>query len=124
VERRIEQWGLQTSSEVWNKIPLLVGSLPLRQAAMVSQNTLFFFFGFSRQGFSVYRTHFFTFFSFLSFFLFLVFRDRVSLYSPGYPGTHFVDQAGLELRNPPAPASRVRTHFYKGILSYWGLAEY
>jgi hypothetical protein len=29
-------------------------------------------------------------------------RDRVSLYSPGYPGTHFVDQAGLELRNPPA----------------------
>ena len=24
--------------------------------------------------------------------------------SPGYPGTHFVDQAGLELRNPPASA--------------------
>jgi hypothetical protein len=24
---------------------------------------------------------------------FLVFRDRVSLYSPGCPGTHFVDQA-------------------------------
>jgi hypothetical protein len=36
-----------------------------------------------------------------------VFGDRVSLYSPGYPGTHFVDQAGLELRNPPASASRV-----------------
>jgi hypothetical protein len=35
------------------------------------------------------------------------FRDRVSLYSPGYPGTHSVDQAGLELRNPPASASRV-----------------
>jgi hypothetical protein len=30
------------------------------------------------------------------------FRDRVSLYSPGCPGTHFVDQAGLELINPPA----------------------
>jgi hypothetical protein len=29
-------------------------------------------------------------------------RDRVSLYSPGCPGDHFVDQAGLELRNPPA----------------------
>jgi hypothetical protein len=29
------------------------------------------------------------------------------LYSPGCPGTHFVDQAGLELRNPPASASRV-----------------
>ena len=36
------------------------------------------------------------------FFFFLVFRDRVSLYSPRCPGTHFVDQAGLELRNPPA----------------------
>jgi hypothetical protein len=38
---------------------------------------------------------------------FLVFRDRVSLYSPGCAGTHSVDQAGLELRNPPASASRV-----------------
>jgi hypothetical protein len=37
----------------------------------------------------------------------LVFRDRVSLCSPGCPGTHFVDQAGLELRNPPAFASQV-----------------
>jgi hypothetical protein len=36
-----------------------------------------------------------------------VFRDRVSLYSPGCPGTHFVDQAGLELRNSPASASQV-----------------
>jgi hypothetical protein len=35
------------------------------------------------------------------------FRDRVSLCSPGCPGTHFVDQAGHELRNPPASASRV-----------------
>jgi hypothetical protein len=31
--------------------------------------------------------------------------DRVSLYSPGWPGTHSVDQAGL--RNPPAFASQV-----------------
>jgi hypothetical protein len=37
----------------------------------------------------------------------LVFRDRVSLYSSGCPGTHFVDQAGLELRNLPASASQV-----------------
>jgi hypothetical protein len=36
---------------------------------------------------------------------FLVFRDRVSLYSPNCPGTHSVDQAGLELRNSPASAS-------------------
>jgi hypothetical protein len=32
--------------------------------------------------------------------------DRVSLCSPGCPGTHSVDQAGLELRNPPASASQ------------------
>jgi hypothetical protein len=35
------------------------------------------------------------------------FQDRVSLCSLGSPGTHFVDQAALELRNPPASASRV-----------------
>jgi hypothetical protein len=29
------------------------------------------------------------------------------LYSPGCPGTHYVNQAGLELRNPPASASQV-----------------
>ncbi|GAB1293587.1 Translin-associated factor X-interacting protein 1 [Apodemus speciosus] len=32
--------------------------------------------------------------------------QRVSLCSPGCPGTHSVDQAGLELRNPPASASQ------------------
>jgi hypothetical protein len=41
----------------------------------------------------------------LGFFVF--FRDRVSLYSPGCPGTHSVDQAGLQLRNLPASASQV-----------------
>jgi hypothetical protein len=40
-------------------------------------------------------------------FFFFFFGDRVSLYSSGCPGTHSVDQAGLELRNPPASASRV-----------------
>jgi hypothetical protein len=35
----------------------------------------------------------------------LLFLDRVSLCSPGCPGTHSVDQAGLELRNPPASVS-------------------
>jgi hypothetical protein len=37
----------------------------------------------------------------------LVFPDRVSLYCPGCPGTHSVDQAVLNLRNLPASASRV-----------------
>jgi hypothetical protein len=40
-------------------------------------------------------------------FFLLVFRDRVSLCNPGCPGTHSVDQAGLELRNSPASASQV-----------------
>jgi hypothetical protein len=34
-------------------------------------------------------------------------QDRVSLCSPSCPGTHSVDQAGLELRNLPASASQV-----------------
>jgi hypothetical protein len=34
-------------------------------------------------------------------------RQGLSVYSPGCPGTHFVDQAGLELRNLPASASQV-----------------
>ncbi|GAB1300366.1 Zinc finger protein 654 [Apodemus speciosus] len=44
----------------------------------------------------------------------------VSLCSPGCPGTHSVDQAGLELRNPPASASQsagitgVRHHCRQG----------
>jgi hypothetical protein len=44
----------------------------------------------------------------LLFFVFCFFRDRISLYSPGCPGTHCVDQAGFELRNPPASASASR----------------
>jgi hypothetical protein len=39
------------------------------------------------------------------FFFFEFFQNRVSLYSSGCPETHFVDQAGLELRNPLAFAS-------------------
>jgi hypothetical protein len=46
-------------------------------------------------------------FIYLFIYLFLIFQDRVSLYSPGCPGTHFVNQAGLELRNLPASASQV-----------------
>jgi hypothetical protein len=37
----------------------------------------------------------------------IIFWDRVSLYSLGCPGTHSVDQAGLELRNLPVSASQV-----------------
>jgi hypothetical protein len=33
--------------------------------------------------------------------------DRVSLYSPGFPGTHSVDQAGLKLKHPLNSVSRV-----------------
>jgi hypothetical protein len=34
------------------------------------------------------------------------FSETGFLCSPGCPGAHFVDQAGLELRNPPASATR------------------
>jgi hypothetical protein len=51
-------------------------------------------------------SQFFVLFCFVFVFVF-VFGDRVSLCSSGCPGTHFVDQAGLELRNPPASASQV-----------------
>jgi polyferredoxin len=60
-----------------------------------------------------YHTSFFFFFfilfirSFIYLFI-LVFQDSVSLCSSGCPGTHFVDQAGLELRNPPTSASASR----------------
>jgi hypothetical protein len=47
------------------------------------------------------------FFVVVAFVFVFVFQDRISLCSPGCPGTHFVDQADLELRNPPASASRV-----------------
>jgi hypothetical protein len=40
-------------------------------------------------------------------FVLFCFRDRVSLCSPVYPETHSVDQAFLELRNPPASAFQV-----------------
>jgi hypothetical protein len=39
--------------------------------------------------------------------VFYFFQDRVSLCSPGCPGTHSVDQAGLKLRDPAASASQV-----------------
>jgi hypothetical protein len=36
-----------------------------------------------------------------------LFQDRVFLCSPGCPGTHSEDHAGLKLRDLPASASRV-----------------
>jgi hypothetical protein len=44
---------------------------------------------------------------FVCLFVCLFFQDRISLCSSGCPGTHSVDQAGLELRNLPASASQV-----------------
>lgn len=35
-------------------------------------------------------------------FVFVFVCDKMSLYSPGWPGTGSVDQAGFELRDPPA----------------------
>jgi hypothetical protein len=50
----------------------------------------------------------FVLFCFVLVLFFLFFESgRVSLCSLGCPGTHSVDQAGLELRNSPASASQV-----------------
>jgi hypothetical protein len=46
---------------------------------------------------------FFFFFGCFGFGFGFFFRDRVSLCSSGCPGTHFVDQAGLELREIHLP---------------------
>ena len=40
-------------------------------------------------------------------FILLFFQDRVSLYSPGCPRTHSIDQADLILRDPPCSGSWV-----------------
>jgi hypothetical protein len=55
-------------------------------------------------------------------------RGRVSLYSSGCPGTHFVDQAGLELRNLPASASwvlglKVCATMPGSVFVFWKLYE-
>jgi hypothetical protein len=52
-----------------------------------------------------------------------VFRDKVSLCSPGCPGTHSVDQAGLELRNPPAssPLCINNKNFKRHKVKSWSL---
>jgi hypothetical protein len=76
-------------------IPSRSGALGRRGPVLA---TFFFFF------LSFFLSFFFFFFFFFGF---LVFGDRVSLYSPGCPGTHSVDQAGLKLRDLPASASQV-----------------
>jgi hypothetical protein len=76
---------------------LVLGSEPRSSGRAVS--------GADHQASSPLVSH--TWFLFFVFFFFLVLRDRVSLCSPGCPGTHSVDQAVLELRNPPASVSQV-----------------
>jgi hypothetical protein len=71
----------------------MIPSIPQRNAQVVSFILFLFFFGFVLFCFVL--------------FCFVLFFETVSLYSPGCPGTHFVDQDGLELKNPPASASQV-----------------
>jgi hypothetical protein len=54
-----------------------------------------------------YQPHLFNLFSLFVCLFVCLFLDRVSLCSPGCPGTDSVDHADLELRNPPASASQV-----------------
>ena len=70
--------------------------LELNNFATISCSELDFFFSF----------YFFSFFFFFFFFGFFE-TGFLCVALAGSPGTHFVDQAGLKLRNPPASASRV-----------------
>jgi hypothetical protein len=58
-------------------------------------------------------------FCFVCFVLF--FQDRVSLCSPGCLETHFVDQVGLKLRNPPASVSASQVLGLKACTTMPGL---
>ena len=67
------------------------------------------------------HTHKYCYQTLFFFFFFFFFRDRVYMCSPGCPGTHFVDQAGLKIRNLPASAGikgmchhtgHTTSHFY------------
>jgi hypothetical protein len=49
---------------------------------------------------------FFQLFVLFCYYYYFFFSETGFLYSPGCPGTHSVDQAGLELRNQPASASQ------------------
>lgn len=51
-----------------------------------------------------FKVNFFFFLSLFPFFFFFS-QDRDSLCSPGFPGTHFVEQAVLLFRDGPASAS-------------------
>jgi hypothetical protein len=55
------------------------------------------------QSSSYIALHFFFFFFGVAIFLLLLFQDRLSLCSPGCPGTHSVNQAGLELAETHLP---------------------
>ena len=50
---------------------------------------------------------------------FFAFGDRVALYSPGCPGTHFVEQAELKLRNLPASATQVLGYYFLCKFYFW-----
>jgi hypothetical protein len=61
------------------------------------------------------------FYYFILFIYFGFFWDRVSQYSPGCPGTHCVDQAGLKLRDLPASSvvpATIATVITLGFLYY------
>jgi hypothetical protein len=93
-------WHVQSGSLLWNLFlnpTILRIKLKPWFSLWEPFSSFFFFFLFSFL--------FFSFFLFFFSFFFFLHRDRVSLCSPGCPGTHSVDQAGLELRNPPASAS-------------------
>jgi hypothetical protein len=96
-------WGLLGNSSVKKKKGKILEKLYTSQMQIWEKDIPILL----RKFFSFFFFNLFVFCVFCLFVCFLAFRDRISLCSPGCPGTHSVDQAGLELRNPPASASQV-----------------
>jgi hypothetical protein len=94
------KWIISQGRETGNR----VGSSPTLSSCEQPANLFFLFFFFVMdECFLIFSQYFwFLFFCLVFFFCFFFFETGFLC-----PGTHFVDQAGLELRNPTASASRV-----------------
>ena len=116
VVQLVVRWWLQ-NSWTWSNQQLWT---PLYRINIYIAN-IFFFFLFS--SFCFFR-FFFVFVAVVA--VVVVVWDRVSLYSSGCPRTHSVDQAGLELRNPPASpfqsAGITGVHHHRPACKYFHLS--
>jgi hypothetical protein len=97
-EKGVEEWGLQKSFWLTNNTNTIILKPEYQKGKLRNMRI------FKYKIYTVFKNHVNT--TFLGVGGWEA-GDRVSLCSPGCSGTHSVDQAGLELRNPSASASQV-----------------